>query len=56
MYILHRLWRQEQYYTAFLGGVAAEPLLSGSIKRFNRFIRNKYREGKTENSERKDTE
>ncbi len=42
MNILHRLWRQEQYYTAFLGGFAAMPLVSGIIKRFIRFIRNKY--------------
>jgi hypothetical protein len=43
MNILHRLWRQEQYYTAFLGGFAAMPLTSGIIKRFIRFIRNKYK-------------
>ncbi|MBP3413350.1 MAG: hypothetical protein J6K89_08850 [Oscillospiraceae bacterium] len=43
MKILHRLWRQEQYYTAFLGGFAAMPLTSGIIKRFIRFIRNKYK-------------
>jgi hypothetical protein len=42
MNILHRLWRQEQYYTAFLGGFAAMPLTSGIIKRLIRFIRNKY--------------
>jgi len=39
MNILHRLWRQEQYYTAFLGGSAAVPLVSGMIKRLTRFIR-----------------
>jgi len=38
MNILHRLWRQEQYYTAFLGGSAAMPLVSGIIKRLTRFI------------------
>jgi len=43
MNILHRLWQQEQYYTAFLGGFAAMPLISGIIKRLNRFIRNKYK-------------
>ena len=43
MNILHRLWQQEQYYTAFLGGFAAMPLTSGIIKRLIRFIRNKYR-------------
>ncbi|MBP3412978.1 MAG: hypothetical protein J6K89_06920, partial [Oscillospiraceae bacterium] len=43
MNILHRLWRQEQYYTAFLGGFAAMPLTSGIIKRLIRFIRNKYK-------------
>ncbi|MBP3412016.1 MAG: hypothetical protein J6K89_02030 [Oscillospiraceae bacterium] len=42
MNILHRLWRQEQYYRLFLGGFAAMPLTSGIIKRFIRFIRNKY--------------
>ncbi len=42
MNILHRLWRKKQYYTAFLGGHAAMPLISGIIKRSNRFIRNKY--------------
>ncbi|MBE6985602.1 MAG: hypothetical protein E7434_08370 [Ruminococcaceae bacterium] len=40
--ILRRLWRQKQYYTAFLGGFAAMPLISGIIKRSIRFIRNKY--------------
>jgi len=43
MNILHRLWRQEQYYTAFLGGFAAMPLTSGIIKRLIRFIRNKHK-------------
>ena len=41
MKILLSLRRQEQYYTAFLGGFAAMPLTSGIIKRFIRFIRNK---------------
>jgi len=43
MNILHRLWRQKQYCTAFLGGFAAMPLISGIIKRSIRFIRNKYK-------------
>ena len=43
MNILHRLWRQEQYYTAFLGGFAAMPLTGGIIKRLIRFVRNKYK-------------
>ncbi|MBP3412515.1 MAG: hypothetical protein J6K89_04580 [Oscillospiraceae bacterium] len=43
MNILHRLRRQEQYYRLFLGGFAAMPLTSGIIKRFIRFIRNKYK-------------
>ncbi|MBP3412209.1 MAG: hypothetical protein J6K89_03025 [Oscillospiraceae bacterium] len=43
MNILHRLWRQEQYYRLFLGGFAAMPLTSGIIKRFIRFIRYKYK-------------
>jgi hypothetical protein len=43
MNILLSLRRQEQYYTAFLGGFAAMPLTSGIIKRFIRFIRNKYK-------------
>ena len=34
---------QKQYYTAFLGGKAAMPLISGIIKRSIRFIRNKYK-------------
>ena len=42
MNILHRLRRQKQYYTAFLGGFATVPLMSGIIKRSIRFIRNKY--------------
>ncbi|MBP3413296.1 MAG: hypothetical protein J6K89_08550 [Oscillospiraceae bacterium] len=37
MNILHHLWRQEQYYTAFLGGFAAMPLTSSIIKRLIRF-------------------
>ena len=41
--ILHRLRRKKQYYTAFLGGHAAMPLISGIIKRSIRFIRNKYK-------------
>ena len=41
MKILLSLRRQEQYYTAFLGGFAAMPLTGGIIKRFIRFIRNK---------------
>ncbi|MBE6984342.1 MAG: hypothetical protein E7434_01775 [Ruminococcaceae bacterium] len=41
--ILRRLWRKKQYYTAFLGGFAAMPLISGIIKRIDRFIRNKYK-------------
>ena len=40
--ILHRLRRKKQYYTAFRGGLAAMPLISGIIKRSIRFIRNKY--------------
>ena len=41
--ILRRLRRKKQYYTAFLGGKAAMPLISGIIKRSIRFIRrNKY--------------
>ncbi|MBP3412961.1 MAG: hypothetical protein J6K89_06835, partial [Oscillospiraceae bacterium] len=44
MNILHRLWRQEQYYRLFLGGFAAMPLTSGIIKRLIRFIRNKYKD------------
>ena len=40
--ILCRLRRKKQYYTAFLGGKAAMPLISGIIKRSIRFIRNKY--------------
>jgi len=43
MNILHRPWRQEQYYRLFLGGFAAMPLTSGIIKRLIRFIRNKYK-------------
>ena len=43
MNILLSLRRQEQYYTAFLGGFAAMPLTSGIIKRLIRFIRNKYK-------------
>ncbi|MBP3412602.1 MAG: hypothetical protein J6K89_05015 [Oscillospiraceae bacterium] len=43
MNILHRLWRQEQYYRLFHGGFAAMPLTSGIIKRLIRFIRNKYK-------------
>ena len=43
MNILHRLRRQEQYYRLFLGGFAAMPLTVGIIKRFIRFIRNKYK-------------
>ncbi|MBP3412070.1 MAG: hypothetical protein J6K89_02315 [Oscillospiraceae bacterium] len=43
MNILHRLWRQEQYYRLFLGGFAAMPLTRGIIKRLIRFIRNKYK-------------
>ena len=50
MNILHRLWRQEQYYTAFLGGFAAMPLTSGIIKRLIRFIRNKYDNSRNCNS------
>ena len=46
MNILHRLWRQEQYYRLFLGGFAAMPLTSGIIKRLIRFIRNKYNNDK----------
>jgi len=41
--ILRRLWRQKQYYTAFLGGFAAMPLICGIIKRSIRFIGNKYK-------------
>jgi hypothetical protein len=41
--ILHRLRRKKQYYTAFRGGLAAMPLISGIIKRSIRFIRNKYK-------------
>ncbi|MBP3413433.1 MAG: hypothetical protein J6K89_09270 [Oscillospiraceae bacterium] len=37
MNILHRLWRQEQYYRLFLGGFADMPLTGGIIKRLIRF-------------------
>ena len=43
MNILLSLRRQEQYYRLFLGGFAAMPLTVGIIKRFIRFIRNKYK-------------
>jgi len=43
MNILLSLRRQEQYYRLFLGGFAAMPLTSCIIKRFIRFIRNKYK-------------
>ena len=43
MNILLSLRRQEQYYRLFLGGFAAMPLISGIVKRLNRFIRNKYK-------------
>ncbi|MBP3412703.1 MAG: hypothetical protein J6K89_05525 [Oscillospiraceae bacterium] len=43
MNILHRLWRQEQYYRLFLGGFASMPLTGGIIKRLIRFIGNKYK-------------
>ena len=47
MNILLSLRRQEQYYRLFLGGFAAMALTVGIIKRFIRFIGNKYKTYKT---------